>query len=386
MQRTAEWTFLCRAVASACGPEMDTPQATVPAPPALDCEVLLSLARRHRAVSLLHRAIQAGRVSADTVCCERIRAAALANVARNAFLSRQLTMIWEALSAVGIRALAYKGPLLATQAFADLSVREYDDIDFLVLPHHLLEARDVILAQGFRCVRGLDGREAALAARYGGEFDFINQAGDCHAQVNSELVEPFFAQIPGDGVMTRAEEVECEGTKIRTLAPRDLLLFLCVHGAKHGWSRLAWVADVAGLLNRQGGSLREDVLADARNAHVGRMVRLGLELADELVRYSRGVEREDRKASLSKLAEWVWARMPAGPPPSQGAEVMRFRLAVQDGFPERVRFAWRLLVTPAMADWRICKLPVGLAWLYGVIRPVRLVGRAWRGMAGRHRR
>jgi hypothetical protein len=46
----------------------------------------------------------------------------------------------------------------------------------------------------------------------------------------------------------RCTQVTLLGTPTHTLAPEDLLLYLCAHGAKHHWQRLAWSCDMAALL------------------------------------------------------------------------------------------------------------------------------------------
>ena len=58
----------------------------------------------------------------------------------------------------------------------------------------------------------------------------------------------FFFPLNPEHLWERLETGSLEGTPVRTLAPEDLLLILCVHGAKHYWSKLGWICDVAELL------------------------------------------------------------------------------------------------------------------------------------------
>jgi len=51
-----------------------------------------------------------------------------------------------------------------------------------------------------------------------------------------------------DGVWESFTEANPAGRKIPTMAAERLLLFLCVHGAKHCWERMAWICDVSGLI------------------------------------------------------------------------------------------------------------------------------------------
>jgi hypothetical protein len=38
------------------------------------------------------------------------------------------------------------------------------------------------------------------------------------------------------------------GVSIRSFVEEDLFAYLCVHGARHGWSRLKWIADLNALI------------------------------------------------------------------------------------------------------------------------------------------
>jgi hypothetical protein len=54
-----------------------------------------------------------------------------------------------------------------------------------------------------------------------------------------------------DNFFQRASRVDLGGSSVRTLAPEDLLLVLCVHTANHVWSRLSWLCDIAETMRSQ---------------------------------------------------------------------------------------------------------------------------------------
>ena len=51
--------------------------------------------------------------------------------------------------------------------------------------------------------------------------------------------------LPVGALWQRVTPVALPGMTVSSLAPEDLVLYLCVHGAKHRWERLEWVACVA---------------------------------------------------------------------------------------------------------------------------------------------
>jgi hypothetical protein len=80
----------------------------------------------------------------------------------------------------------------------------------------------------------------------------------------------------------RAETICLLGKPVRSLGPEDLLLILCVHGAKHHWSRLAWICDVAAVL-RASSIVWDCLMRQARQLGAMRMLGLGLRLPHELL-------------------------------------------------------------------------------------------------------
>ena len=59
------------------------------------------------------------------------------------------------------------------------------------------------------------------------------------------------------------------------------MVLLCIHGTKHEWRRIGWIADIAELLRANPRIAWDDVLAFAAEAGVSRMVRLGVLLATD---------------------------------------------------------------------------------------------------------
>ncbi len=58
---------------------------------------------------------------------------------------------------------------------------------------------------------------------------------------------------------------------------------LCAHGAKHGWTRLVWICDVAAIVANHPDLDWAVVVDEARRLGIERMLRIGLPLARDLV-------------------------------------------------------------------------------------------------------
>src|SRR2546430_3203484 len=68
---------------------------------------------------------------------------------------RNLLMLWELLEILdlfteqGIRALPYKGPVLAAIEYGNLAARTFCDLDILVRKEDATRARDLLVARGY---------------------------------------------------------------------------------------------------------------------------------------------------------------------------------------------------------------------------------------------
>ena len=80
-----------------------------------------------------------------------------ANRQRNSALAEKLIKIMDLLKAHEIRAIPYKGPMLATAAYGNADLRQASaDIDILVHCRDFVRAKDLLLLQGFQQWMGLE--------------------------------------------------------------------------------------------------------------------------------------------------------------------------------------------------------------------------------------
>ena len=67
----------------------------------------------------------------------------------NSALFEELARLVDALAKHGIDAIPFKGPLLAIQAFGDLGLREFRDLDFLVRDEDLAKTIATLHSLGY---------------------------------------------------------------------------------------------------------------------------------------------------------------------------------------------------------------------------------------------
>src|SRR6185503_6460614 len=113
-----------------------------------------------------------------------------------------------------------KGPLLATLAFDDVSLRWSRDIDLLIDPEHVKEADRLILAAGYR--------------RIAPDFALTPQQQQMFLEMRWRLTaNRRLMPLDERAIWGRAKAVRLGGAEFLTLPEDELFVYLCIHGATH---------------------------------------------------------------------------------------------------------------------------------------------------------
>jgi len=361
-------------VRAASGPGADDPAAS-----GIDGARLLALAERHRMIPLLHRHLRGSGLPEPFAAGMRARHAA--EVHRALRLAGEARRLLDALSAAGIEALVYKGPALAVRAYGDLSLRSFTDLDLLVRPADIPRSTQILADAGYAPALEMTPAQERWFRRVDGDYPLLHRETGTLVELHARVSSLRFAMpIDTDALIRRSQAVPVGGGEARTLGDDDLLLVLLVHGAKHRWKRLEWLAAVAALLRAGRGDVAT-VRARAVELRARRTVLLGLHLAHALlaVPLSADVAHEiAADGGIAALAAEAADRL-FGPEPGDDAAGtranLRFNLRLRDGAADRVRSAARWLFGPGPEDWKWRPLPDALFPLYRVLRPLRLLAR-----------
>ncbi|MBU1694540.1 MAG: nucleotidyltransferase family protein [Verrucomicrobia bacterium] len=348
-----------------------------------DWEAVLQAASFHRMVPLLYWRLRdacPGTVPANVT--ERLRSRFEENARRNLFWVRELRGLLDLLAGGGVAAIPYKGPLLAEMIYGNLALRDFVDLDILVHERDFPAAREFLRRHGFHSAVDIPPGYERAHLKYKGEEIFVR-----HDKVVVELQAsplPWYFALPLDPerLWDELQPVRFAGKDVQTLSPEVLLLILCVHGAKHGWYRLDWLCDLAGLLRAYPRMEGPRILARAEAWGAGRMLRLGLCLVQQLLGSELPPSLRESVAadrSLAALRADVERRLLHEPPkPITTLASLRFQVRALEGVLPKARCLARTVLMPTTQDWKAVRLPPAFAALYYVIRPFRLL----REMAG----
>src|SRR4029077_9652399 len=164
-------------------------------------------------------------------------------------ITAELFRILERFTAEGIGAMVVKGPVLAVRAYGDPAMRSYGDIDLLVRQSNIRRATELMTSAGFTPVVPLI---AIDAGKIPGQYLFSKTDTKLIIELHNALTLRFFPRrLPLEDFFARQVLVRLDTHEAPALSVEDELVLICIHGAKHFWERLMWIADVAALVTRQ---------------------------------------------------------------------------------------------------------------------------------------
>ena len=338
-------------------------------------DYLFQLARRHAVLPLLYKGLENVDGIPDDLMA-KLRDEFRRNATRNTLLAGELARLARLFETEDVSLLAYKGPTLAQDAFGDIKLRRYVDLDVIVRHGDARRAGELLQSLGYSKPVGLTDTHEQFLLQRQHNLAYTRDGGLMIVELHWEVAPAHFAAVPiEEGVWERATAVKLFGTDVRCPSPEDLLLALAVHGTKHLWERLAWVCDVAALINSHADFDWSYVQRRAREAHVERMLSLVLRLARGLAgaELPDGLLNDSDGEALSGLAAEVTAVMFSGTEyvPIGFVRNLRFNLRARPGLRQRLDYL-RFILTPTDGDLSAVPLPAGMSFAYYLLRPLRL--------------
>ena len=342
----------------------------------VDWDGLLSEAANHSVTPLLCR--QLGTVGADFLDAARLgqlQEAARGFALRNLVLSAELVKIMNVFQSEGLQAIPYKGPVLAVQVYGDVALREFEDLDIILRQQDVAKANKIMTQLGYSPkIPGIVSANARLLAP--GEYDYRDPSRRMMVELHTERTLRHFP-VPADidDLATRLVAVPVGGHDLETFSPEDTFLLLSIHGSKHFWERLCWIADLAAFVQTYPRLDWDQVFRRAHLIRARRMVAVSLALVLHLFNPPHEVmARVRRDTAANSIARQIEHRLLAPSPGELGAAA-RFHLRRQmlEGAFDGWRYSLRLATQPSDEDWSAMPLPGVLAPLYAALRPLRLL-------------
>jgi hypothetical protein len=305
-----------------------------------------------------------------------LRTAYDANLRRSLWFSAELTRVMQHFERRQLRAIPYKGPVLAQTLYCDAGLRSFSDLDFLISPRDFERARQALAEIGYRPAAKLAPAIERLWLQIGNERTFDGSAGKNLIELQWALLPHFYAvDLPAEHLLERAGGTVIGGCEVPCLSPEDSLLVLCLHAAKHLWTRLIWLTDIAETLRLP---LIDYALVFSRARALGITRILGVSfwlvknvLHGDLAEPAEEIAAADpRVAALGREFAERLARGAAYD--FESTEYFRLIMKLRERRGDRWRYLRRLVWTPSSGDVAALRLPERLFPLYRIVRIGRL--------------
>lgn len=308
---------------------------------------------------------------------ERARSTALYNV----HIAGEMREILNSFEERGIRALPFKGPVLAAFAYDDVGLRRFGDLDLLVVREDVSNAVDVLEARGYvwEEVPRLDD-----SALLGGPFtkalvpEYELERENLSVEVRWRVGDPDRRFSPDvETLWMRREYLEVGATEVPVLSPEDRLLVLAFHGTKHRWHLLKWVCDFVAALE-QTDVVWSRLLRRARRHQLERKLLIGVALAEELfdVTVSDLIrDRVDADEHALPLAEQAIEKLHSGIPTRPvRTERIAYNAKASDSVGDGLRTVlYHSRFHPGVPEYQLFPLRGPLHPLYYLVFPARLI-------------
>ena len=343
----------------------------------IDSGYLLRQLMNHRVAPLFWYNVNSiDAVALPKPLADQLKAYVYENRMKALFFTKELLTILERFESNQIRVLPLKGPTLALFLYNDVSLRDFSDLDILVMPGDVPAATNILLDLGYRAYpkdeHHLDFGEHHL--------QFLDQ--DVH------IVELHWSLAQNQYSFSGETNAYWEDLISKAFFNRQIdlakqenqLLFLCAHGNKHYWSRLSWLCDIAYMCQAASDLDWAYLFREAQQSRTYRAFLLSLCLAHDTLNAqlpsdvaARFSADQELCAAVSEIQNQFFL--------DDDEAVLQtkrylFHLRMIESSADKLRYLRYMFMrqmTPNQVDQELLSLPKGLNWFYYVLRIGRLI-------------
>jgi hypothetical protein len=341
---------------------------------ALDWSAFLARVERHFIAPLVHKNLKSiSRAGVPAKVLDTLRVRSKITAFRSEQFAAEMVRLAKLFDLHGIRTIHYKGVVTAQEFYGSVTLRNFNDLDFLIHPHDLRAVVELLEQQGYANSRCLTEEQFTHYVR---EFkEFLFQRGEICLEPHWSLAGRRYPFDPDyEGFWQRSRSLTVRDTEVKVMSIEDSLLVLCLVGAKGRWKRLQMITDVAACINRLSDDDWPRVFRRAAETRTVRILHLGLTLARQLsgAILPPGVAR---RLCAERLAERVTRQLLNGISPSRWfpdtPSIFSSLLFQQrESLRDRLTYLWYTSTTADLFHLQRMPLPRAAHLLYRVLVPV----------------
>ncbi len=339
----------------------------------LDWPRILHLAKRHHLVPALHELLVSSSDSipaaAMTPLSRMARDSAISNLAQTG----RLIEILERFEQLELRVYPYKGPMLAQLAYGSFTKRAFRDLDLLVPESEVLKAARALESLGYRpCFDWVHPR-TYIPFHY--EYRLAHSDHSQVVELKWRVCSPRFrAWNKRHKPWKTYRAPELKSLKCYGPCKEELFVILVIHGTKHCWSRLMWMADLHRIAQQSLDWTLVLEIAESRRSLKP------LALALHLLEYSLGQQlpkpmsvwanRHDVNSTRALIEKGWFDRK--GLSRSQERKLL---FSLLDSPGQKLEYVWGTLFYPTPSELLAVPAELPTPFLYFFVRPIRYLAK-----------
>lgn len=347
----------------------------------IDWEYLVETAYVHKVHLLLYQSLKnACQESVPNDALVKLEHEYTTNSMRSLLITGKLVSILKLLKDNNIPAIPFKGPVLAEMAYGDLALRQFGDLDILVNKENALNAIKIFEDHGLRLDINLNKKQLSAYAAKKNSIGLISSISGLAVDLHWEMSGSYtYYTLLLDSIKNNFVHVTIAGKKVLQPCTEDLLVYLCLNGARDCWQDMESLSSIAGLIQSHDGLDWIKVRHLSERMRCQRILHLGLFLVCDLfdVILPEDIMKLVKKDSaLPRLALMVYNNLFSKYNGSSEFEINPkfsiFHFRVRDRWSEKIRYGKHLVFDATAQEWKRFPVPAKLSFIHSILRPARL--------------
>jgi len=299
------------------------------------------------------------------------------NARRNLLMVGELFKILKLLESKNIKAIPYKGPVLAGKTYGNLSLREFADIDIFIDKKDMLKVKEILVSSGYLPKLKLSKEREIQYLKIQREYQFINKESGVSVEMQWNLAD-ISLSFPNGPVFTmnqiKTHLAEINNKEFPVFSDEDLLLILSLHTVTHLWGKLLWICDIAEIVKYSDELNWNMIMEKARQMAIERVLYLNLDLTRELFDVKlpevvkNKIESDNKIESLKQDVKKIIFDS------ENYGFMQRFflRFRIREKRRSKIKDFIKLLIIPTSTEWEIFQKSLPLKLLFVLARPIQI--------------
>lgn len=276
----------------------------------IDWELFLQLAMHHRIYPLVYSKLN--KIDIEFVplyVIQTLYQEYKENTFQMLHLSGEMERVSKLFTENNIRLLFLKGPAIAADIYGDISLRTSKDLDILIPITDLKKAEQLLLNCGYEKE---ETSPVSTKRKWGSiHVSYYHSQKKIQIEIHWRLYRPPAKEPNFDELWKRKRISKLTSYPVYLFGKDDLFLYLVNHGAKHGWFRLRWLADIDQIIRKSNITKENYSFQKKYQLHlIGQALILASQLFETPIHEEiLPLTKEKRSRKLAKLAKFYIVEM-----------------------------------------------------------------------------